>query len=711
MLPRYAGFSSAMRGRRRGASLAVLSALALTSAYATDNTTTPPDPGPSTCSSCPFTYGWSGSASLGLTNISGGNYPYGEYSGYYDKGPYLAADGTLAYRDKSGYFLDASGGNLGLDSRWIDITGGHQGQFELYSSFRQTPQYLFDTAQTPFLGAGGTNQTLPASWAYGGTTAQMTALAAAQQPIGIRNQRHTAAFGGEITPPTSNWDFAFNLRQDLQTGTEITGASFLATATQLATPVDYRTNQIDASAGYTRGKWQIRGGYFGSFFSDANTSVDWSNPFLPIAPGTNQGSMSLAPSNAFNQFSLTGAWQLFTTTRLAASLAYGRGTQDAGFIPTTINPTLAAAPLTVSSLSGLVDTGNYIVRLTSSPLRNLSLVGEYLIDRRDNQTARNIYQQVSTDTFLAANQINLPYSYDREVAKFTAAYRIVPQLKLQLGAAEQHDDHTFAAELATRTTSTWVEISSSFASSFDFSAKYSHSQRDLGSYRLIDAVPAADNPLLQQFDVANRTRDQWRATASYTPVSNLGLDFVVQQNDDKYANSPIGLTADKDFSATIDVSLKPTDASSIDTFVTHETIRSDQAGSQSFSVPDWYGSNRVTVDTIGLSGKWRDVFPSVDVGADISYSYSRELVAVDTGTAETPFPNNTVNYATLKLWSRYRVSPRCSVRFGYAYERLSTLDWSLYGIETDTVANVLALGVASPRYNVNVLDLRFQYVF
>lgn len=709
MLSRSAARERGTRGLRRTFGFALLSAIAC--ANAAGDAAAAPVSSPWVCATCPFEYGWSGSGSLGFTNISGGNYRFGEYSGYYDKGLYTAADGDIAFRDKDGYFLDASGGNLGLDSRWVDLKGGHQGLFDLRAQFRQTPQFLFDTGETPFLGAGGTSQTLPPNWAYGESTAQMSGLAAALRPLGISNQRRTARLGGDLTPPASNWDFVFNVGRDLQTGNAITGANFLTNTTQLAAPLEYRTNQIDASVGYTKNTWQIRGGYYGSFFSDANTSLEWTNPFAAIAPGTSQGRMSLAPSNAFNQFSLTGAWQILKSTRLTASLAYGRETQNDMFIPATINPTLNTVPLPANSLSGLVDTGNYIFRLTSSPLRYLSLNGEYLIDRRDNHTPRNAYQQVSSDTFVASDQINVPYGFNRELAKLSAAYRLGPKIKLQLGGAEERYERTYEATLSTRTSSFWAEIRSSFGSSFEFSGKFAHAQRRLDSYEFIADVVPANNPLLQQFDLANRNRNQWRATLSYTPIASLGLDFIVQRNDDKYEDSPIGLTADKDSSATLDVNWKPTDTGVVDAFVTHELINSDQAGSQSFSVPDWNGSNRVVVDTIGVSGKWRDVFPNVDMGADYSYSYSRELVAVVTGTAEVPYPNNTVNYAALKLWSSYRINAHCKLRFQYAYERLNTLDWAIDGVEPDTVANVLALGVNSPRYQVNVIEMRFQYVF
>ncbi|MGA9335592.1 MAG: MtrB/PioB family decaheme-associated outer membrane protein [Rudaea sp.] len=686
--------------------------LSMSLSHASDDTpTAAPDMSKWACAFCPFGYGWSGDADFGVTGISGGNYSFGNYSGYYDSGVYADVGGNARYRSKDGYYFDASSDNLGLDSRWIDLQGGRQGAFELHGEFRQIPQFGFDSGQTPFAGAGTSQQTLPSNWVYGGSTAQMNSLAGTLRPVDTSTQRRSFDLGADITPSKSHWDFAFDVRHDERSGNQITGANFLTTATQLVQPIDYRTNRIEASVGYSMRTWQVRGGYYGSFFSDGNSALQWTNPFGAIAPGANTGSMSTAPDNAFNQFSLVGGWQILPNTRLMSSLAYGQERQNADFISATINPALTTTALPSASLHGRVDTGNYMVRLSSSPLRHLSIAGEYLIDRRDNKTPQNAYQQVNTDAFVAGDRINLPYSFERRLAKLRVAYRITPQIKLQSGAQRENYDRTFDASLRTRTDSAWLELNSSFATYFDFSAKYSQARRRLNSYQPVSDIALSDNPLLRDFDVANRTRDQWRASISYTPLANFGLDLVLQHNRDTYTDSPIGLTGDSDHNATLDANWRPREKIRLDAFATREFIRYNQAGSQSFSVPDWYGSSRAIVDTFGFSSQWRDLFAHVDAGASYSFSYSRDAIAVATGTATVPFPKNTVNYGAAKLWSRYRINTRTSVRFDYAFERLSTADWALDGVEPDTVSNVLALGINSPRYRVNLFRATFQYVF
>ncbi len=670
-----------------------------------------PDTSKWKCRFCAFDYGWSGSLDLGLIGVSGANYKYGEYTGFYDRGLYPLADGGASYRNKDGYYFDANGGRLGLDSRWINVRGGRQGLYKLHGSFRQTPQFLYDTSRTPFLGAGSTNQTLPSDWVYAGSTDRMTALPGALAAKGISNQRRSFDLGASVTPPKTHWDFVFDVRHDKRTGTGMTGANFLTTTSQLLAPIDYRTDQIEATVGYSRNTWQLRGGYYGSFFHDGSPTLQWNNPFQTIVPGSNVGRMSLAPDNSFNQFFVNGGWQVLRSTRVSASLAYGRARQNDAFIPSTINTQLSVPVLPASSLNGDVRTGNYIFRVTSSPWRHVTFAGEYLIDRRDNRTPQYAYPQVNTDAFVAANQINVPYSFNRHIGKLRGSLRVTPRLRLQAGVSQNRYSRTMYASLRTRTDGVWAELTSSIGSMINLSARYTESRRTLDNYHLVVPVLPANNPLLRDFDIANRTRNQWRGTVSFAPRGDFGLDLVVQHNTDDYRDSPIGLTSDKDSSATLNANWRPKDKLDLDAFATREFIRYNQSGSKGYPIPVWNGSNRAVVDTFGFSSRWREVIPGLDLGASYSFSYSRQRIAIITGTPEVPFPDNTVNYGAVKLWSSYRINKRMTVHVQYAYERLSSAAWALDGVEPDTISNVLALGVQSPRYRVNVFGASFRYEF
>lgn len=697
-------------------SLAVSAALPMSVAHA-DAAAAAPDLSSWLCTVCPPAYGWSGAASLGVDGLTSGDYRFGEYSGYYRSGAYADLDGTVRYLDKNGNFFDGSAGNLGLDSRWVTLAGGAQGLFEMHGLYRQIPQFLFDTGQSPIVGFGSSYQSLPPNWVAGGATSQMTTLASSLQPVDISNQRRTVAVGADYTPHASDWDFAFNIRDDLRSGNTITGANFLTDSTQLAAPIDYLTNQVDLSAGYAHDRLQARLGYYGSFFTEDDSSFAWTNPFTPIVPGATEGRMSLPPSNAFQQLALTGGWQVLPSTRLMTSIAVGREQQDSPFMPATFNSTLTTAALPAGSLDARVNTGNYLLRLNSAPLRHLSINAEYIEDRRDNASSQHTYQQVVTDTFVGAGQTNLPYSYDRDIAKLNAAYRIVPglalvsQVKLQAGVQYERADRSFQEELRNHTETQWAEINSSFAYGVGLAIKYSHAQRMLDLYAPVPGLESPQNPLLQQFTTADRKRQQWLGTLSYSPVPSVVIDLVWQQNDDRYPDTVLGLSSDDDHSGTLDLNWTPTEKITLELHYTRELIETAQAGSQSFSVPDWFGGTNVKIDTVGAGLQWRDVFPRVDFGLNFNWSESNQDTNVTTGVPGPGFPENTMLDTAARLWSRYHLNEHCALRFDYAYAKEDTTDWALSGVDPTTISNVLALGVVSPRYDVNLFRLRLQYTF
>jgi MtrB/PioB family decaheme-associated outer membrane protein len=408
---------------------------------------------------------------------------------------------------------------------------------------------------------------------------------------------------------------------------------------------------------------------------------------------------------------------MLPSTRLMTSLAVGREQQDAAFMPATFNSMLSTAALPAGNLDGRVNTGNYLLRLSSTPMRHLSINAEYVEDRRDNATPQHTFQQVTTDAFVGAGQTNLPYSYDRDHAKLNAAYRIVPgfalvsQVKLQAGAEYERADRSFQAELRNHTETQWAELNANFAYGVGLAIKYSHSQRMLDLYMPVPGLESPQNPLLQQFTTADRKRQQWLGTLSYSPVPTVVIDVVWQQNDDRYPDTVLGLSSDDDHGGTFDVNWTPTEKISVDVHFTRELLETAQAGSQSFSVPDWFGGANVKIDTVGAGLQWRDAFPRVDFGLNFNWSESNQDTSVNAGAPSPGFPENTVLDAAARLWSRYHLNEHCSVRFDYEYAKEDTTDWALSGVDPSTISNVLALGVVSPRYDVNLFRLRIQYTF
>ncbi len=105
------------------------------------------------------------SIAIGATNASDRSAKFGEYNGLYKKGGTLDADFELRGTSKDGATqFKASGSNLGLDTRELKAEFGEQGRFRINMGYDQIHRDLSDSFQTPYLGVGSNNLTMPQTW-------------------------------------------------------------------------------------------------------------------------------------------------------------------------------------------------------------------------------------------------------------------------------------------------------------------------------------------------------------------------------------------------------------------------------------------------------------------------------------------------------------------------------------------------------------------
>lgn len=663
------------------------------------------------CQFCAYTYGWNGQLDVGLGNVSSSSYKFGEYTGLEKSGLYLLLGGDAAYRDKDGHYINVVADNLGIASRDLSMGGGKQGLYELTAEFQEIPQFIANSGRTPFLGIGSDTLTLPSNWVPGGATGQMTSLNRDLRPVDIENTRRITTLGVKVMPPKSHWHFTVHFQRDTRNGTEALGGNFLTTTTLLPEAMHYRTDQVRASAEYDVAKWQVGFGYYGSFFQDADTALTWNNPFLPITPGATQGQMGTPPSNNYNALSFSGAWQAWENTRLMATASVGRGTQNATFLASTLNTQLSPAALPRSSLDGEMDTVNYALRAYSYVLPGLNLTADYTVDKHDNHTPQAAYQQVITDTYIADYAINVPYSFSRELGRVIADYRLSSHIHLEGGGSYEDDDRTFLSAASTQTNSLWASIRANPVSSVSTFLQVMHERRYSPDYSPIDDLFASQNPLLRQFDLADRTRNQVKGQVSYAPDSKWSAGVSAEDDDDQYTGTTIGLTQSKDLNYTLSLTYTPSSEFDINGYFTQERIAWRQANSEDFAAPDWYADQEDAIQTVGLSAELRNIKPGLDGGVNFSYSLARGDTVIMTGASIPAFPNLTMRTQSLSVYTKYTINQKWGLRVAYQIERYATTDWSLDGVNPSTISNVLALGIYSPNYVVNVVSITAQYSF
>ena len=211
--------------------------------------------------------------------------------------------------------------------------------------------------------------------------------------------------------------------------------------------------------------------------------------------------------------------------------------------------------------------------------------------------------------------------------------------------------------------------------------------------------------------MADRDRDQGTLRIESLGLDKFTLGFGYDYAKDNYTNSEIGLTESKDVTYSVDATAILSQKTNLYVYLNREEINSTQVGSSTATTPDWTGENDDTVNTLGVGVKHDLIEKKLNVGADYNISKSIGKVVVNTGTTEPGFPDNIVNLQTLKLYATYLLKTNLSLKGTFIYEHFDSTDWSIDGVNPDTIPNVLTMGATSPTYNVHVFMVSMRYKF
>jgi MtrB/PioB family decaheme-associated outer membrane protein len=676
----------------------------LSAAHAADGVA-PPDMSQWKCESCPTEQGASGSATAGIGYVTDDSAKFGEYTGLNKKGAYFVGDGEARYRGPDATYLNADVTDIGLDSRFIGLEGGRQGQYRLRLDYDEIPHFTSDTARTPYLGTGSNGLTLPPGFPAA-STAQMP-LATTLQDVDLDTKRKAIGFSGTWTG-MPGWEYSVGVRHEKKEGTQRTAGAFFTNAAQLVEPVDYTTDQIDASIAYLGARWQAKLSYYGSIFNNDNTSLTFQNAFT--FPPNTSGQLALPPGNEFHQVRASGTYLFTPGTRATADIAWGRMTQNEGFLAPTINPAITTGALPGSSLDARAKTLDANAKVVSQLTEQLTANASYARHERDNDTSQAVYPWVTTDTFLATPRVNLPYDFKQDKGKVSVDYRHSALIKASVGYDYDRTERTNQEVDSTREQTVWGRIGSKPLDIIDGWIKFAHAERDNSGYHAVPSVVPLENPLMRKYNLADRDRDSAQLRADIAAAANLSIGVGAGWAHDSYTNSTIGLTSGNEFTLDADIALAVTELTTVHVFGSYQEIKSRQVGSQNFSTPDWAANNRDRVDFFGIGARHAVIKDQLDIGADYRRVYTRSLIEVDTGITSR-FPDIATSIDTLRLYATYRLNPKLRINADWWYESYRSADWHLDNVVPNTIPNVLTFGEQSPRYNVNVFRVSATYDF
>ncbi len=661
------------------------------------------------CAKCEFPQGAEGTVELGGYSVSDTSARFGDYTGLDEEGGYGLVNALMKWWGKDGMWFTLDGQDLALDSSSLRIAGGLQGLFSVDVYFQNIPRRFYDDTFSPLAETEASVLGLPDGFVRGPDTGSMSNLNANLAPVQLGYDRENQGLEFNLTP-SRYWSVDADFRQETREGNRLNRGNFLTFSTEFAQPMSYTSEEYVAGVSYARGKWFLRGEYYGSTFDSGYAGITWDNPYS--GPGSETGQKALAPDNSYNQASLTAsyqfdAWQTLVSTRVSA----GSMEQSADFLPYTVNPALVTGALPRANLGGKVDTSNVNLRITTNPLRELRLTAEYRIDDRDNKTPVEIYQGVSTDAVLAPDAVsNTPYSFKREDMKLKGAYRISGIGSIQAGYDSSSYTRNLQERSETETDKLWATLQFRPGYSVDGYFTVATEERTGTEYLALDNQ-APQNPLMRKYNMADRDRDSVRLQLGFQPTDILQLGFSSEYSEDEYSNSLLGLTESDYVNLTLDGSIALPANSSLYLMYSHENFSSTEVGSQDFGQPNWSSEVQDDFDTVVMGISVPAIKDRLDVKLDYTYTDSSSSTSMQTLLASSNYPDQTSRMDMVKLYLDFKYNDRFSLRGGYWYEKYDSADWSLESVYPDTIYNLLSMGAQPQTYDQGVVWISFQYAF
>ena len=208
--------------------------------------------------------------------------------------------------------------------------------------------------------------------------------------------------------------------------------------------------------------------------------------------------------------------------------------------------------------------------------------------------------------------------------------------------------------------------------------------------------------------MAAREQDRAKARLHFYPVDYLDFGLDVNYRDNDYTDTAIGLTSSRSTSVTFDGALVVGLHMSFHAFATHERHENDQAGSQNFTIPDWFATKEDVINSFGIGGEYE--MPFEGLAFNLEFVRSEATGDIDI-RGETGFPDLEDTVTSVEAGARYRVNPDVTTGLSYYYERLETDDWMVKGIEPDTIPSVLTLGSGQVEYDNHMIAAYVRYSF
>lgn len=346
---------------------------------------------------------------------------FGQYNGMRKNGGYGLLDLDYIKRDDvTGTWMRVKGLNLGLATRELGFSRERQGDWKYSAEYSELERDYPRTINSGLLGAGTTTPTVVRLAAPGSGTDLDLQTKRKSASLGFEkwlsnSLQFEASFKNEDKNGARLWGRGYDCAAYVcgsSTTAAINQAAFVKNALLLLPePINSTTQQFEAKLNFHDEKLLVSAGYYGSFYSNSNGSL---NPTVPNSfnnglgqpfpgyPAVNssiiagggmslqnvlQTPMALQPDNQAHQVYLDGSYAFTPKTKANFKYAYTHATQNENFA----GMGLTGAPAGVTSLGAKVDSVLAQLGMTTRATDKLTLLGNVRYEHKADKTPSALY--------------------------------------------------------------------------------------------------------------------------------------------------------------------------------------------------------------------------------------------------------------------------------------------------------------------------------
>lgn len=661
-----------------------------------------------------------GSVTAGVGLIDGGRQNrllFDQYSGLRPSANVFGLFGAEYYRrdDVRGTSVQFDAVDLLAGNRELGLRWKRQGDWKLSADYRELMRRETLTVNSGLVGAGTTSPVVgpllngPGSGADFDLKTKRTGLGVAFSKVLSRDWQFDASLKTEKKEGARLFGIGMSCPSVIAPGCGVsTGTSAGSAILLLPEPIDSDHTQAEGRVSYAGEKLRLSAGYYGSFYRNANGSLDpvvpgsLYNPLGAITPlsaglqGILNQPVALPPDNQAHHLDLAGSYGFTRTTQLNFKLAYSRATQNDNFAAMG----LSGAPAGRADLGGRLATKLLQVGLTARPMPKLSVSGQLRYEDRDDSTPIAAYNVEGTSVYT-----NRRLPLKRVSAKAQAHYQFTSDWRGTLAADIQNIDRgeftpssavsgITALRQKTDDTGLRAELRHRMSESLSGAISVESRRRD-GSHWLRDnsglgvtevsdpSAPGAgfSNGIFSP-TLADRKRDKIRLHADWQPNEKLALQFSAESGRDRFESPSVyGLRRAEMNQVNLDWTYAISARWALNGYVSRGQQQLDQARPGG-AIIDY--DNTATTLGLGFTGK---PMSKLEVGGMFAFiddrnAYNQTLdAAADAGSAALlaatgGLPDIVFRQASLKLFGKYTLDKQSAVRAEFIHQRSRWSDWA-----------------------------------